>query len=58
LDVKRRTADFIKQTENIGSESVAPEPDHDPGLLFRSVESKFESADPNLQLQGVYAIIK
>lgn len=44
LDVKRRTTDFIKQTEG-GGESVAPEPDHDPALLFRSVEEKFESAD-------------
>lgn len=56
LDVKRRTTDFIKQTERIDVESVAPEPDHDPVLLFRSVEKKFESADPNLQLQGVWVI--
>ncbi len=56
LDVKRRTTDFIKQTERIGGESVAPEPDHDPALLFRSVEKKYESADPNLRLQGVWVI--
>lgn len=56
LDVKRRTTDFIKQTERIGGESVAPEPDHDPTLLFRSVEKKFESADPNVRLQGVWVI--
>ena len=56
MDVKRRTTDFIKQTERIGEEPVAPEPDHDPSLLFRSVESKFQSADPNLQLQGVWVV--
>jgi hypothetical protein len=56
LDVKRRTTDFINQTEKIGGESVAPEPDHDPILLFRSVEEKFGSADPNLNLQGVWVV--
>jgi len=56
LDVKRRTADFIKQTENIGGQLIAPEPDHDPALLFRSVEKKFESADPNLRLQGIWVV--
>lgn len=56
LDVKRRTTDFIKQTERIGGGSVAPEPDHDPALLFRSVEEKLAPADPDLQLQGVWVI--
>lgn len=56
LDVKRRTTDFIKQTERIGGESVAPEPNHDPTLLFRSIEEKFESADPNINLQGVWVV--
>jgi hypothetical protein len=54
MDVKSRTTDFIKQTENIGEESVAPEPDHDPSLLFRSVEDKFVTANPSLNLQGVW----
>lgn len=56
MDVKRRTTDFIKQTERIGEESVAPEPDHDPKLLFRSVEDKFVTADPSLNLQGVWVV--
>jgi len=56
LDVKRRTTDFIKHTERIGNELVAPKPDHDPALLFRSVEKKFEPTDPNLRLQGVWII--
>ena len=54
LDMKRRIIDTINQIERISNESVAPEPDHDPALLFRSVEEKFESADPNLRLQGVW----
>lgn len=56
MDVKRRTTDFIKQTERISEEPVAPEPDHDPSLLFRSVEDKFVIADPSLNLQGVWVV--
>lgn len=56
LDVKRRVIDFIDQAERIGGEPIVPEPNHDPALLFRSIEEKFESADPNLQLQGVWVI--
>jgi hypothetical protein len=56
LDVKRRTTDFIKQAERIGGDSVATEPNHDPALLFRSVEKKFKPGDPDLQLQGVWVI--
>ena len=37
LDVKQRTTDFIQQAERISAEGAAPEPDHDPALLFRSV---------------------
>lgn len=54
LDVKRRIFDTIDQIERLGGESVAPEPDHDPALLFRSVEERFVLADPNLRLQGVW----
>jgi hypothetical protein len=56
LDVKRRMADFIQQTESVGSGSVVPEPKHDPTLLFRSVEDKFKPADPNQFLQGVWIV--
>ena len=56
IDVKRRTIDFIKQTEQIGDEPVAPEPNHDPNLLFRSIEDKFETADPNQNLQGAWVV--
>lgn len=54
LDVKRRTVDFIRQAELMGGEGAVPEPDHDPALLFRSVEDKFVLADPDIQLQGVW----
>lgn len=56
LDVKRRTTDFIKQAERIGAEGAAPEPDHDPLLLFRSVEQKFVSANPDSCLQGIWIV--
>lgn len=56
VDVKRRTTDFIKQTESIETANAAPEPSHDPTLLFRSVEQKFLSADPDLQLQGAWIV--
>lgn len=56
LDVKRRTTDFIKEVERIGGDSIAPEPNHDPALLFRSVEKKFRSSDPNIRLQGAWII--
>jgi len=36
-----------------GAESV---PDHDPALLFRSVEQKFVPADPDAKLQGVWVL--
>jgi hypothetical protein len=54
LDVKRRTIDFIQQAERIGAECSPPAPDHDPALLFRSVEKKLVSADPDSRLQGVW----
>lgn len=56
LDVKRRTADFIRQAEGIDAENAAPEPDHDPALLFRSVEQKFLSAEPDARLQGAWIV--
>jgi len=56
LDVKRRTTDFIKQAEGIDAENTAPEPDHDPALLFRSVEQKFLSAEPDSRLQGAWIV--
>jgi len=56
LDVKRRTVDLIKQMEQTSSGGVAPEPEHDPAILFRSVEQKFASSDSNSCLQGVWIV--
>lgn len=56
LDVKRRTLDFLRQAEGIDAENAAPEPDHDPALLFRSVEQKFLSAEPDARLQGAWIV--
>lgn len=53
-DVKRRTKDFLIQFEQIGDAVEAPEPNHDPALLFRSVEHKFVSNNPDQYLQGAW----
>ncbi len=53
-DVKRRTKDFLIQFAQIGDAKEAPEPSHDPTLLFRSVEHKFKSNDPDNYLQGAW----
>lgn len=52
LDVKRRLADFILQMSADGNTP----PEHDVGLLFRSVEGKFLPADPGSTLQGVWVM--
>jgi hypothetical protein len=56
LDVKRRTTDFVKQAEGIVSTNAVQEPNHDAALLFRSIEQKFLSAEPNSQLQGAWIV--
>lgn len=54
LDVKSRSKDFIEQmTQEHGSKEI-PEPEHDPALLFRSLDKKFLSANPDEVLQGVW----
>jgi hypothetical protein len=56
FDVKRRVADFIKQADQFGGDAsgTARPPDHDPAILFRSVENKLPSNDPASSLQGVW----
>jgi len=56
LDVKRRTTDFIAQMEEMKDDGADAPPDHDPALLFRSVEQKFVGADPDTRLQGVWIL--
>jgi hypothetical protein len=53
LDVKTRSADFIKQMEKGAGKATDP-PAHDPKLLFRSIEHKFLSSDPSVRLQGLW----
>jgi hypothetical protein len=54
LDAKSRTADFIQQACNANQNGVMPAPDHDHKLMFKSVEGKFNAADPAVQLQGAW----
>ncbi len=56
LDVKRRVFDFIRHVQETAANVAEPEPDHDPTLLFRSVERKFKSTNPDLCLQGVWLV--
>lgn len=56
LDVKRRTVDLLQQMEgHQGGPQVQP-PEHDPELLFRSVEDKFSPTDPDQRLQGAWVV--
>jgi hypothetical protein len=55
FDVKRRYADFIAQMGAPAEREMAP-PEHDPALLFRSVEQKLIVADPDAVLQGAWIV--
>lgn len=54
IDVKRRLADLIQQFGRDPEAAEMPEPDHDPAILFRSIEKKLSSADPDRRLQGAW----
>lgn len=56
LDVKSRSTDFLKQAEQKDVNGFMPEPLHDPGLMFRSVQGKFVAADPATVLQGAWIV--
>lgn len=57
IDVKRRTADYLGQAAATPADAtVAPEPSHDPALLFRSLEGKFREANPDTTLQGAWIV--
>jgi hypothetical protein len=55
IDVKRRFADFYGQMEGVAVDGGAA-PQHDVGLLFRSVEGKFLPKNPVEQLQGAWIV--
>lgn len=54
LDAKSRTTDFIQQACSAGQNGEMPSPEHDHRLMFKSIESKFNAADPAVQLQGAW----
>ncbi len=56
FDVKRRVADFIGHANHFADSNdlASLPPDHDPALLFRSVENKLRASDPETCLQGVW----
>jgi hypothetical protein len=54
LDAKSRTTDFIQQVRNAGQKGEMPAPEHDHKLMFKSIEGKFNAADPAVQLQGAW----
>lgn len=56
LDVKRRAIDLIHNMGRLGPKEIAPQPDHDVAALFKSVEGKFQNADPNRQMQGAWVM--
>lgn len=56
IDVKRRSIDLTRQLDKPTDGEVVQEPDHDPAVLFRSVESKLVDADPASRLQGVWVV--
>jgi hypothetical protein len=54
LDAKSRTADFIQQAFIADQKGEMPAPEHDHNLMFKSIEGKFNAADPAIQLQGAW----
>jgi hypothetical protein len=54
LDVKSRSKDFVEQMSREDGSKVMPEPEHDPALLFRSLDGKFLPANLDEQPQGVW----
>jgi hypothetical protein len=55
FDVKRRFVDFIAMMGGLSADETAA-PGHDVGLLFRSVEGKFQHSNPDQQLQGAWIV--
>jgi hypothetical protein len=53
FEVKNRIKDLY---EMMDKESVDQPPEHDPSILFRSLEKKFFSANPDQFLQGVFIV--
>ena len=61
LDVKNRTRDLIEslirfQRGERDPDGTVPPPAHDPSILFRSVQSKFEPRKPSQFIQAVWVV--
>ncbi|MDO8415723.1 MAG: hypothetical protein Q7S87_05865 [Agitococcus sp.] len=54
IDVKRRVIDFIFHASAMDESGHLTEPDHEPKLLFKSIEKKFKEMSPDIQLQGAW----
>ena len=56
FDVKRRVIDFIGHANHFAESNdlASLPPDHDPAVLFRSVENKLCASNPEACLQGVW----
>ena len=55
LEVKYRHVDFIEQLRRINPNSkIVPAPTHDANMMFASLIHKFQSSDPEQQLQGAW----
>jgi hypothetical protein len=56
-DVKKRDADILHYFGQLDeTEEPSPEPGHDHTKMFRSVEHKFRTNDPDKYLQGVWIV--
>lgn len=53
IDVKNRIDDLYSQMDKPDPTKA---PQHDPSLLFRSLERKFNFGDPDVRLQGVWIV--
>jgi hypothetical protein len=56
MDVKRRSIDLMRQLDRLTDGETTREPNHDPAVLFRSVENKLVGAEPASRLQGVWVV--
>jgi hypothetical protein len=57
VDVKNRSVDLVPYLcAQVDGTATAIEPAHDHRLLFRSIENKFEVADPAAVLQGAWIV--
>jgi len=54
VDVKRRIQDILELLNRINRGGTEQPPTHDASILFRSIEEKYASKNPDAQLQGAW----